>query len=241
MNYATLTTQLALTLGTNATGANYLAILPQIILDAEQRCYRECDFLSTRASTTLNLVASTRSYTLPTLTIGSTSGVKFLVVQSISAITPASTAPDAGTRNPVHRASRDFLDFVWPTSNTAKGLPQWFAFLDDQTVRFAPTPDAAYQAEIVGTYRPPTMSGTVTTTYLGDTYPDLFFAACMVFGAGYQKNFGAQADDPKMAMTWEQTFQLRKQSAVPEAFRQKGEGEAWTPYQPSPLASPPRT
>lgn len=243
MNYTTLQSRLATFMVVPTSDANFVIVLPEIIALAENRIYRDCDFLNQRAATTVACTPNARTVTLPNVT--TTAGTTpYKVVQNINAVTPTATAPDAGTRVGLQRVSRDFLDFVWPTAATATGVPQYFALLDDQTVRLAPTPDQAYNLEVVGTFRPVQMginAGAPANTYVGDNYEDLFFAACMVAAAGYQKNFGAAADDPRMGMSWEAAYQGLVKSAVSEAFRQKGEGEAWTPYQPSPLAQPARS
>lgn len=243
MNYATLTTRLATFAVTSPTNANFLIALPEIIEIAENRIYRECNFLNQRGSTSTALTANNRNLTLPQVT--TTAGnVNFKVVQSISIITPAATAPDAGTRNYCQRVSREFLDFYWASAASSPGVPVYWSMLDDQTVRFAPSPDQTYNAEIVGSFRPVSMgsnAGVPSQTYLGDNYPDLLFAGCMVALSGYQKNFGSMADDPKMALSWEAAYQALVQTAVNEALLQKGEGEAWTPYMPSKIAQPART
>lgn len=243
MNYATLTSRLATFAVVPASDANFLIALPQIIASAENRIYRDCNWLNQRAAVSTALTPNNRNLTLPQITT-SAGNVSFKVVQSVNAITPAATAPDAGTRVPLRRVSRDFLDFVWPQATAQTGVPSMFAMLDDQTIRVAPTPDQAYNAEILGSFRPVAMgsnAGSPTNTYLGDNYDDLFFAACMVMMSGYQKNFGSMSDDPRMALSWEATYTNALKTAMGEALLQKGEGEAWTPYAPSPLAQPART
>ena len=236
MDYATLSNTLATFAVVSVSDTNFVIALPQIITSAENKIYRDCDFINQRAAATVDTVASTRTVTLPV----ATGAQNFKVVQNINLVTPAATAPNAGTRTPLERVSRDYLDFVWPSASISKGPPQYYALLDDQTVILAPTPDAIYKLEVIGTYRPLTMSAVNTATYLGDNYPDLLFAACMRVLSGYQKNFGSMADDPRMALSWDQEYKELVQSAVTEAFRQKGEGESWTPYNPSPLANNPR-
>lgn len=65
---------------------------------------------------------------------------------------------------------------------------------------------------------------------------DLFVAAAMVFMSGYQKNFGAQADDPKMAMSWETQYQALLRGAMDEEARKKGEGAGYNPLRGVPGA-----
>ena len=50
-----------------------------------------------------------------------------------------------------------------------------------------------------------------TTTWLGDNVPDLFFCACMVEAAGWMQNFGAQSDNPQMALSWEARYAERSE------------------------------
>lgn len=217
---------------------NFNNILPRIIDDAEQRIYRELDFLYDRepdssTSTTNNV----RTVTLPT-------AKTFVVVQGLNAITPASTAPAAGKRNRIEIVSKDFLDFIWPTEQggSDNGLPRYGALLNTTTMLLAPTPDAAYVLEYTGITRPAAMSASNTTTYLGTTYPDLFLAACMVFGMLYQKDADLPQGAPpgQDASEWERVYQTRKESVLAEIQRQKGQSTNWTSFSPAPLSNPQR-
>jgi hypothetical protein len=113
--------------------------------------------------------------------------------------------------------------------------------ITDQTIIVGPPPDAAYTMEVVGTIRPAPLSVSNTTTYLTQYLPDLFFAESLVFGYGYLKDFGAATDDPRGSTTWESHYQALWQSANTEENRKKYAAQAWTPKQPTSLATPPRT
>lgn len=216
-----------------AANADFVAILPRIIADAEGRIYREMDFLAAReVNTSLNFTSGNREFTLPSGT---------LIVQKIAAISPAGSTVANGTRNPIQMVALDVLDAIWPDSGSSQGIPQYGAVVDDTTMVVAPTPAAAYLAEVSRIYRPDALSSSNTETYITLTYPDLMIAASMVFAAGYQRNFGAQADDPKMATSWESVYQQRAQSAFAEEQRRKGASTGWSPYQPAPLATPQRS
>ena len=91
----------------------------------------------------------------------------------------------------------------------------------DQSIVMAPSPGAAFAVEVIGNIRPTPLSATNTTTFLASYLPDLFFAASMIFVSGWQKNFGAQADDPRMAMSWETQYQGLLSSAKIEELRKK--------------------
>lgn len=193
---------------------NFQNILPSVIDYAEGRIYRELDLLTTvTTDTSKSFTAGNRALTLPT-------SPRFVVAQQFNVITPAATLPASGTRNPMQPVSREYLDFVWPSA-TGTGRPTSYAMLTDQSIIVGPWPDAAYVVEIVGTVRPAPLSPTNTTTYLSLYLPDLLIAASMVYVAGFQRDFGAQSDDPKLAQSWENQYQLLKGSAATEEMRKK--------------------
>lgn len=218
----------------DVTDTNFLAMFPSLIDYAEQRMYRELDLLATVTRQTGTLTINSRDFTLPT-----TSG-RFVTTQAINVISPSSqTNPNAGTRNPCEPVSLQYLDYSWP-STTGSGLPKAYAMVTDQTVVFGPAPAAAYTVEVIGTIRPTPLSADNTTTYLTLYLPDAFFAAGMIFGSGWQKNFGAQADDPKMAVSWEDQYVKLVASANIEEQRKRYASGAWGPMSPTPLATPSR-
>jgi hypothetical protein len=90
------------------------------------------------------------------------------------------------------------------------------------TVRLMPTPDKAYYAELFGDIRPEPLSPENPETYLTVFYPELFLCACMVFGSGYQRDFGAQSDDPARAVSWEGQYNYLRQSIAGEVLRMRG-------------------
>lgn len=235
MDYSTLVATLANLLTVEQDNEDFVQILPVMINDAEERIYREADFLYTRETVaTDSFTAGSRSFTLPN---------SILVAQKVNCITPALTAPDNGTRVPLQWVSLDFLDSAWPNASGggSQGVPSYAALKNASTIVVAPTPDADYIAEVVGTYRPETISETNTTTYISTTYPDLLVAACMIFGSAWQRDFGAMTDDPRTAISWESQYQTHFRSAYEEEQRRKGASTGWSPYQQTPLATPPRT
>ena len=103
-----------------------------------------------------------------------------------------------------------------------------------------PFPDNNYYVEIVGTYRPASLSSTNTTTYISLYLPDVMVMASMIYISGYQRNFGRQSDDPAMAQSYESQYQVLLKGAMVEEFRKKFESSGWTSQIPSPVASPSR-
>lgn len=235
MDYTGLVSTLQNLLVIPVGDTSFAQILPSIINDAEGRIYREMDFLAVReVDGTLSFTPNSRNITIPS---------NMIIVEGLSAITPAATAPASGTRNVLERVSLDYIDFTWPqqVGTGATGVPVNFTMLDDTTAIVSPTPAAAYRAEFTGIFLPEFISSTNLEDYISVNYPDLLVAACMVFGSGYLRDWGPMANDPQTGISWEGVYQSRKQSVMEQAQRQKSQGNGWTPYSATPNASPPRT
>lgn len=231
MNYTSYVADLASTMIMEATDPAFVAFLPSIIAYAEQRCYQELDLLATRYRTSASsLTPASRNFTLPTGCI---------VVEELNVITPSGTQPDAGTRNPLTPVSMSVLDALWP-SVTVTGVPTMFAMVNNTTISVGPAPAGAYVVEAIYTKRPDPLSASNPTTPLTEYCSQLFFVASMIFASGWQRDYGAQADDPKMAQSWEQQYQTLAASANLELWRQKIMSSAWSPMAPSPTAQPAR-
>ena len=226
IQYSNLTTQLTDLLvyplvsassATPSSDPNFNNILPAIINDAEQRIYREVDFLNNRSEdSTLPVTISSRNFTIPTETI---------VVQSLALIVPSGSAASAGTRISLLRVSVDALNALWPQESVTAVPVQnrsYFAMLDNTNALLAPTPDQAYICEVTGIFRPTAMSASNPTTYLGTNFPDLFLAACCVFGFYWQRDFSGTSDDSAVPDKWEGLYQQRLKSTLDEEARRRG-------------------
>lgn len=238
MDYTTLLGYLASLLEYDVGDANFTGIMPAALQDAEQRIYLSMDFLNTRSVNSGSaFTPGSRAFTLPT------SPSTIMVLQGVAAITPAGSAPAAGTRVQFEPVSLDYIDSTWPTeSQTAAPTTDTaaWAMLDDATIVVKPTPDANYTVELTGTFRPVPMSTSNQTTYISSVYPQLLVAACMIFLAGWQRDFGQQSDNPQLAVSWKEMFATQLDLAVKEEQRRKGQGAGWTPFSETPLAQPPR-
>jgi len=217
------------------TDSAFLTILPSMITYAENRMYRDLDFLFTSvASTAYSTTVGSRQISVPTGT--------FVVPEQINIITPAGTTnPDLGTRVPLLPTTKEFLDACYGSGITAnRGLPKYWVPFDDYTFLLGPYPDAVYRCEIVGTYRPASLSATNTTTFISLYLPDLFIMASMIYISAYQRNFGRANDDPQMAVTYESQYQALLAKADLEENRKKFEAAAWSSQEPSISATPTR-
>jgi hypothetical protein len=222
LTWAQFTTSLANFLVIPIADANFQAAITNIIDDAEQLAYRDLDLLNTVfRDSSVALVAGNRNFAEAT----STANGPFLVTQELNVITPAGTTnPDLGTRNPLLPASKEMLDYLYP-SNTGAGIPQYFAPINQNNFVVGPWPDAAYTVEVVGTQRPAPLSVSNATTLLSVYFPDVFLNAALVMGAGYLKNFGAAADDPQSGVTWQTKYDKALKSAATEEMKKKMQGQ----------------
>jgi hypothetical protein len=125
-------------------------------------------------------------------------------------------------------------------SSTYTGQPQYFAPFNDNLFLVGPFSDATYFVEIVGTYRPASLSATNPTTFISLYLPDVFIMASMIYISAYQRNFGRQSDDPQMAQSYESQYQALLKGATVEEARKKYEAAGWSSQSPSVVASPTR-
>lgn len=220
----------------SSTDPSFTVFLPGAIDYAEGRLYRDLDLLATRlVSTAVSCSSGVRTVAL------STAAGTFLVIERVSVLTSTGSGSSIATRNPTVFVSPDWLDAVYPTAVSSYcGLPLYVTRPTDQTLAFGPAPDANYGLEIATTIRPAPLDATNSSTWLTQNVPELFMAATMVFAAGYQQNFGAQADNPQASGSWEQQYKMLLDSANLDELRKKYRAEGWSPAKPSPVATPPR-
>lgn len=237
LTYATYVSSLANLLPVSASDPGFVAVLPNIIADAELRLYRALDLLDTSVrDSSATLTTGTRNFNLPTA-IGT-----FIICDEVNVITPVGTSdPELGTRNQLVPCSDEMLNALWPSA-TGSTVPQYFAMVNQGSIIVGPFPDQAYTVEVVGTQRPAPLSSTNTTTVLSTFFEDLLLSASMVFAAGYQKNFGSGSDDPKMAVSWEAHTQMLLADARTEEARKMFTSQGWSDKSPIPSSTtPPRT
>jgi hypothetical protein len=233
LTYSQYVTQIATLAVVDEADPAFVTILPQMITYAENRMYRDLDFLFTSiATTSYGLTVGTRTIPVPAGT--------FVVPEQINVITPMGTAsPDTGVRNPLLPCTKEFLDQVYNNSQQ-RGLPKYFCPFDDYTFLVGPYPDQSYMCEIVGTFRPNSLSVSNPTTFISLYLPDLMIMASMIYVSGYQRNFGRANDDPQMAITYESQYQTLLKGALTEESRKKFEAAAWSSQSMSPVSTPTR-
>ena len=218
LTYSQYVTELALLAVIPSDDASFLSNLPSAIDYAEERCYRELNLLATVVrDSSSSATANSRNFTLPS-SLG-----RFVVVNGMNIVSPAGAGVSSGTRNPLMQATRDYIDYAWPSNTAASSatIPQYFAPITDQDFIFGPPPGAGFTVEVVGTIRPTALSASNTTTFLSLYLPDLFLMASMVFIAGYKQNYSAQGDNPGEAVSWESQYIKAFASANTEETRRR--------------------
>ena len=214
--------------------ANFTAILPSMIQYATDRISRELDLINLVGSEVVPLTPNARSVAIPTV---------MNIIQSANVVTPLVVSIEEGTRHPLQRVSVEFLNYAWPQAGQTDGFgyPKYYAVLNTETALIAPAATEAYKLEFVGTRHVTYISDANPSSYISETMPDLLVAASMVFGAGYQRDFGAQSDDPKLAQSWEAQYQVLIASETVSEARRKAQSVSWQAYSPAKLATPPRS
>jgi hypothetical protein len=237
LTYSQYVTQIATMAVVEATDPAFVTILPQMITYAENRIYRDLDFLFT--STTVSgysLTAGLRTLTIPEGTL--------VVSEQINILTPVGqTNPNDGsvTRNPCLPTTKEFLDAVYGSNASVnRAMPRYFVPFNDNVFLFGPVPDAAYGVEIIGTYRPASLSASTTETFISKYLPDLLIMASMIYISAFQRNWGRQSDDPQMGLSYENQYQTLLKSAAVEESRKKFEASGWSSQAPAPVATPTR-
>jgi len=218
----------------DSADADWLQIIPSVIDFAEGKCYRDLELMDvTVRNATATFTANQRTFTVPTPSAGG-----YVIVDSINCII-------SGTRSPLTPVSVNVMDMLWPsaTAPSTTSVPQYFTMETTTGAIIGPPLGSAAgtaTAEVVGRIQPTPLSSTNTSTVLTTDYPELFLAASMIFVSGWQRNFGAQGDDPQQAQSWTSQYNALLQSANLQEARARFAGPSWTPTRPEPAAQPQR-
>jgi len=252
LTYSQYVTQIATLAVVSETDPAYVTILPQMITYAENRMYRDIDFMFTSTSlhgATFVLTPGSRnlSFNINLASNSLSSEGTFVVSEQINLLTDAagnastSTDPDTCVRVPLLPTTKEFLDAVYGSSLAAnRGTPKYFVPFNETLFFVGPVPDQAFPVEVVGTYRPNSLSSTNTSTFISLYLPDIFIMASMVYISAYQRNFGRQSDDPAMAQSYESQYKALLQSAIVEEARKKFDAAGWSSQSPATIATPTR-
>lgn len=241
LTYSSYKTQIATLAVVDENDSNFEIILPQAITYAELRICRDLDLMVTSQAltgTSYVLSVGNRQLSFPMEVEGGT----IVVSEQINLLLPVgNTDPDFSERVALTPTTKEFLDAVYGSSLPQnRAQPQYYAPFNENLYLVGPVPDQAYGVEVVCTIRPTSLSAGNPETFISTYLPDLFIMASMIYVSGYQRNFGRQADDPQMAVSYEQQYQTLLRSASVEEARKKYEGPGWSSQSPAPTATPTR-
>lgn len=196
-----------------ASNTSFNSFIPVIIDQAEQLIYRDLQLIATTVSDSSGTTTpNQRTFTLPTA-----SG-RFVVLESVAVL-------NGTDRTPLVKVSREVLDVLWPNSVGTLGVtPTKWAPLTDQVIILGPSPASALNLECIGTIRPAALSASNQNTFISNYLPDLLMAAAMFYAAAYKQNFGAQADNPKLAISWKDVYDRILTTAQGEEIKRKYQG-----------------
>ena len=242
LTYSTYVTQIAEMAVVDPADPNFQEILPMMIDYASLRICRDLDLMFTSVSLhgpAYQLTAGNRNLSFPQ---NLPDGTSFVVSEQINLILPLGTSdPDAGQRVPLLPTTKEFLDAVYGSSLPAnRAQPKYFVPFNETLFFVGPVPDASYYVEVVGTIRPAPLSSSVPVTFISQYLPDLLVMASMIYISAYQRNFGRQNDDPQMAQSYENQYQLLLKSAGVEEARKKFDAAGWSSQSPATVATPTR-
>jgi hypothetical protein len=218
----------------------FTAVIPQMLNYAEQRIQRDIDLFAMHAGAgdVYHLTPGNANLAIP--------AADFVIIESLGIFA-------SGGFYPLDPVSRDYL--LSTLAQAPLGPPKVFAMIGGQVagplngtiVAVGPTPDQAYAIYAYGTIRAPSLASYansgqagLTTTWISTWLPDLLVMACMIYVAGYQRDFGRQSDDPQMAQSYEAQYQALLAPVDKEEYRKRFQADAWSSQSKSPVATPTR-
>ena len=174
MNYSELTTNIR---DYTEVDSNVLtqSIIDTFIENAEFRIMRDIDSDQNKRYATAPLISGQRFINVPSNT---------LIVRSAQIV----DSDGVGQAN-----NRDFLEYRDTSfmseynSSESTGVPKYYGMWDDNTLVFAPTPNAGYTIQLNYILKNPGLSSTNTTTYISTNFPNGLLYACLVEAYGFLK------------------------------------------------------
>jgi len=156
--------------------------------------------------------------------------------QSLGYLPPVSSTSVVGTT-----ATINFMSAHGLSTGTTVYLTNFISSAWNGTYTCTVTSTYSITIQVASGTVAATTIGTVSngsgTTFISTYLPDMLIMASMIYISAYQRNFGRLSDDPAMAQSYENQYQLLKSSALVEENRKKYESAAWSSYSPAPTAT----
>ena len=148
-------------------------ILKPIIINAENKIYREVDADTDRFYATSSLIIGNRYVTIP-------SDLRFIRYVQLT--------DSNGNQFYLEQRDTSFMAEYYTTPDTsAVDIPKYFANWDEDYWVVAPTPDKTYAITLAYNKEPESITVDTAGTYLSNKYQDLLLYACLVNAYGYLK------------------------------------------------------
>ena len=148
-------------------------ILKPIIINAENKIYREVDADTDRFYATSSLIIGNRYVTIP-------SDLRFIRYVQLT--------DSNGNQFYLEQRDTSFMAEYYTTPGTsAVDIPKYFANWDEEFWVVAPTPDKTYAITLAYNKEPESITVDTAGTYLSNKYQDLLLYACLVNAYGYLK------------------------------------------------------
>ena len=155
-------------------------VLDTIIVNAENKIYREVDSDQDRHYATSNAIVGNRYVTIP---------------EDLRFIRYVQLKDTAGNQYYLEQRDTSFMAEYYSTPGTqAVDIPKYYANWDEEFWVLAPTPDKTYEITLAYNKQPDTLTDTTSTpapatngTYLSNNYQDLLLYACLVNTYAYLK------------------------------------------------------
>ena len=155
-------------------------VLDTIIVNAENKIYREVDSDQDRHYATSNAIVGNIYVTIP---------------QDLRFIRYVQLKDTAGNQYYLEQRDTSFMAEYYSTPGTqAVDIPKYYANWDEEFWVLAPTPDKTYEITLAYNKQPDTLTDTTSTpapatagTYLSNNYQDLLLYACLVNTYAYLK------------------------------------------------------
>ena len=155
-------------------------VLDTIIVNAENKIYREVDSDQDRHYATSNAIVGNRYVIIP---------------QDLRFIRYVQLKDTAGNQYYLEQRDTSFMAEYYSTPGTqAVDIPKYYANWDEEFWVLAPTPDKTYEITLAYNKQPDTLTDTTSTpapatngTYLSNNYQDLLLYACLVNTYAYLK------------------------------------------------------
>ena len=177
MTFETLKQDVRRYLERGSTAANDPLVyeqIPRLINMAERRCARELKVQGFQKVVSTTFVAGQSVYDKPD---------RWRDTVSINVGMGAGNT----TRTPIFTRSYEYVRSYWP-DESLRGAPKFYADYDYDHWLIAPTPDAAYPAEILYYELPPLLDDTVQSNWLTEYATNLILYATLLEATPFLKN-----------------------------------------------------